>query len=165
MADDVQFNITLPEDLARLVRDKIESGEYADVNDVIVDGLRGLQEQNLPLEAWLRDEVVPAYDAMQADPARGLTLESVVPRRDGQQAILDLLAAATSKRVGIAIAAAVIAEIGPPRPLVALFVGRTVLLAGVHLRRRTRASAEQNRGQQDQTAFHFQGSGGIPGPF
>lgn len=80
MADDVQFNITLPEDLARLVRDKIELGEYADVNDVIVDGLRGLQEQNLPLEAWLRDEVVPAYDAMQADPSRGLTPDEVRAR-------------------------------------------------------------------------------------
>ncbi|HWU50164.1 MAG TPA: type II toxin-antitoxin system ParD family antitoxin [Asticcacaulis sp.] len=80
MADDVQFNITLPEDLARLVRDKVDSGEYADVNDVIVDGLRGLQEQNLPLEAWLRDEVVPAYDAMQADPSRGLTPDEVRAR-------------------------------------------------------------------------------------
>ena len=80
MADDVQFNITLPEDLARLVRDKIESGEYADANDVIVDGLRGLQEQNLPLEAWLREEVVPALDAYRANPGEVYTADEVRAR-------------------------------------------------------------------------------------
>lgn len=73
MADDVQFNITLPEDLARLVRDKIESGEYADVNDVIVDGLRTLQDENLPLEAWLRDEAALGYRDYKNDPTTGLT--------------------------------------------------------------------------------------------
>jgi putative addiction module CopG family antidote len=80
MADDVQFNITLPEDLARLVRDKIESGEYANVNDVIVDGLRGLQEQDLPLEAWLREEVVPALDAYRTNPGEVYTADEVWAR-------------------------------------------------------------------------------------
>lgn len=30
------------------------------------------------VERWLRDEVVPAYDAMQAHPARGIPADEVV---------------------------------------------------------------------------------------
>ena len=29
-------------------------------------------------ERWLREEVVPVYDAMQADPARGIPAEEVM---------------------------------------------------------------------------------------
>ena len=38
-----QFSITLPHEMAEMVRTKVESGEYASESEVIRDGLRALQ--------------------------------------------------------------------------------------------------------------------------
>lgn len=65
-----QFSITLSNELADLVRKKVASGEYASESEVIRDGLRALQKQELALETWLRSEVAAAYDATKADPSR-----------------------------------------------------------------------------------------------
>jgi antitoxin ParD1/3/4 len=72
-----QFSITLPNELAELVRAKVESGEYATDSEVIRDGLRTLAARDRVVESWLRDEVGPAYDALKADPSRALTVEQV----------------------------------------------------------------------------------------
>ena len=68
-----QFSITLPHEMAELVRAKVESGEYASESEVIRDGLRALQLHERALEAWLREQVAPAYDAMKADPSRAVS--------------------------------------------------------------------------------------------
>lgn len=47
----------------------------ASENQVIRDGLRALQARDQPVERWLRNEVVPAYDAYCADPSRGIPLD------------------------------------------------------------------------------------------
>jgi len=72
-----QFSITLPHEMAELVRGKVESGEYASESEVIRDGLRALQMHNRALEAWLRNEAVPALQAMKADPSKGRTSAQV----------------------------------------------------------------------------------------
>jgi putative addiction module CopG family antidote len=72
-----QFSITLPHEMAQMVRTKVESGEYASESEVIRDGLRALQLHERALEAWLRDQVAPTYDAMKADPSRARTAEDV----------------------------------------------------------------------------------------
>jgi len=72
-----QFSITLTHEMAELVRAKVESGEYASESEVIRDGLRALQLHERALESWLREEVVPTYDAMKADPARAVSAEKV----------------------------------------------------------------------------------------
>ena len=51
------------------------AGEYASESEVIRDGLRALQERNRAVEHWLRNEVVPAFRALKADPSRGSSLE------------------------------------------------------------------------------------------
>jgi antitoxin ParD1/3/4 len=40
-------------------------------------GLRALQERDAAVERWLIEEVAPVYDAMKADPRRGLSAKSV----------------------------------------------------------------------------------------
>jgi putative addiction module CopG family antidote len=65
-----QMSVTLPTEMARLVKEKVSSGEYASESEVIRDGLRALAERDRAVEAWLRNEVAPAYDAMLADPER-----------------------------------------------------------------------------------------------
>lgn len=72
-----QFSITLPHEMAQLVRKKVASGQYATESEVVRDGLRALAERDRALEQWLRQKVVPAAEAMVRDPSRGLTAAQV----------------------------------------------------------------------------------------
>ncbi len=72
-----QFSVTLPNDMAQMVKAKVSSGEYASESEVIRDGLRALQARDKALETWLLQEVATTYDAMQADPSRGRSAADV----------------------------------------------------------------------------------------
>lgn len=72
-----QLSITLPHEMAELVRAKVAAGEYATESEVIRDGLRVLLARDRAVEDWLRQKVAPAYDALKSDPARGLSVEHV----------------------------------------------------------------------------------------
>lgn len=72
-----QLSITLPKDMARLIRAKVEAGEYASESEVIRDGLRTLLARNQVVESWLRDQVAPAYDALKADPSRAVSMDDM----------------------------------------------------------------------------------------
>ena len=67
------LSITLPHDMAQLVKDKVANGAYATESEVIRDGLRALQQRDSAVEHWLRTEGVARYDAYHADPARGMS--------------------------------------------------------------------------------------------
>ncbi len=75
-----QFSITLPNEMADAVRSKVAAGEYATESEVIRDGLRALLVRDRAVESWLRKEVVQAYDALKADPARAVTVDQVRAR-------------------------------------------------------------------------------------
>jgi len=51
---------------------------------VISDGLHALAAHDRAVEAWLRDQVGPAYDALKADPSRGVTVDQVRARLAAQ---------------------------------------------------------------------------------
>lgn len=53
------------------------SGAYATASEVVRAGLRALQERDAVVERWLREEVVPAYDAWKADPSSAIPAEQV----------------------------------------------------------------------------------------
>ena len=72
-----QFSITLPNDMADMVRGKVASGEYATESEVIRDGLRAMQARDRAVEVWLREQVGPAYDAIKADPSRAVSAQQV----------------------------------------------------------------------------------------
>ena len=72
-----QLSVTLPKEMAEMIKSKVASGEYASESEVIWDGLRALSERDLTTENWLRDKVVPSLDRMQADPSRGRTVQQV----------------------------------------------------------------------------------------
>jgi antitoxin ParD1/3/4 len=63
------LSITLPHDMAEMVRAKVRSGEYATESEVIRDGLRVLAARDSAVEKWLREEVAATFDAVKADPA------------------------------------------------------------------------------------------------
>ncbi|RQS59085.1 type II toxin-antitoxin system ParD family antitoxin [Burkholderia sp. Bp8963] len=72
-----QFSITLPNEMADMLRAKVEAGEYASESEVVRDGLRALAARDRAVEAWLRETVVPAAQALKADPSQALTPEQV----------------------------------------------------------------------------------------
>jgi putative addiction module CopG family antidote len=75
-----QFSITLPLEMADVVKAKVAAGEYATESEVIRDGLRVLMARDRAVEAWLQDQVGPAYDALKANPARAVTVDQVRAR-------------------------------------------------------------------------------------
>ncbi|HEX9449213.1 MAG TPA: type II toxin-antitoxin system ParD family antitoxin [Dongiaceae bacterium] len=72
-----QLSITLPTEMAEMIRGKVASGEYASESEVIRDGLRALLARDRALDHWLREEVAPAYDAMKAGTTKPLTVAAV----------------------------------------------------------------------------------------
>lgn len=75
-----QFSITLPNQMADVVKAKVATGEYATESEVIRDGLRALLARDRALESWLVGQVAPAYDALKADPSAALSADQVRAR-------------------------------------------------------------------------------------
>ncbi len=73
-----QFSVTLPNEMAQMVKTKVSSGEYASESEVIRDGLRALQARDKALESWLRTEVVASAAELKADSSKGRTPEQVL---------------------------------------------------------------------------------------
>ncbi len=70
------LTITLPDDMAQALKDRVASGEYASESEAICDGLRQLDILDLD-DTTLLAAVKPAYDAYLADPGRALPAEEV----------------------------------------------------------------------------------------
>lgn len=72
-----QFSITLPNEMADVVKAKVAAGEYATESEVIRDGLRTLLARDRAVESWLQKQVAPVYDALKADPSRAVSANDV----------------------------------------------------------------------------------------
>ncbi len=77
MAAPEKRSFTIPLEQASYIDRLVASGSYASASEVVRAGLRALQERDLAVERWLREEVAPTYDAMQADPSRGIPVDEV----------------------------------------------------------------------------------------
>lgn len=77
-----QMSITLPLELAHMVKAKVQAGGYASESEVIREGLRALQERDAVIERWLKDEVGPTIDRYRANPSRGSSLDEAFGRLD-----------------------------------------------------------------------------------
>lgn len=81
-----QFSITLPHDMAEVVEDKIKSGAYASVSEVVRDGVRALLERDAAVERWLREEVISGHQEYMADPSKGVPAEAILDRIKARRA-------------------------------------------------------------------------------
>ena len=81
-----QMSITLPIDMADVVKAKVRTGEYASESEVIRDGLRTLLARDRAIESWLHNQVGPAYDALKADPSRAVSADQVRARLSAEHA-------------------------------------------------------------------------------
>jgi antitoxin ParD1/3/4 len=80
-----QFSITLPLEMASLIKAKIATGEYATESEVIRDGLRALLARDRAIETWLHDQVGPAYDALQQEPSRVVSAKDLRAALDAEE--------------------------------------------------------------------------------
>ena len=81
-----QMSITLPNEMADVVKAKVRMGEYASESEVIRDGLRALMARDRAVERWLHQQVAPAHDALRADPSRAVTADQVRARLAAERA-------------------------------------------------------------------------------
>ncbi len=81
-----QLSITLPLEMADMVRAKVTSGEYASESEVIRDGLRALGEREAAVDRWLRDEVTAIYEAWKANPEDVQDMDEVFDEIDAELA-------------------------------------------------------------------------------
>lgn len=73
-----QFSVTLPNEMAKMVKEKVSTGEYASESEVIRDGLRALQARDKAMEGWLQTEAAAAYDELKANPSSGWSPDQVL---------------------------------------------------------------------------------------
>jgi len=81
-----QLSITLPNDMADVLRDKVSAGDYASESEVIREGLRALFARDRAVEAWLQTEVATAYDAAIEDTSRTVSAQALRDRLAAEQA-------------------------------------------------------------------------------
>jgi antitoxin ParD1/3/4 len=70
MAASSKRTFSLPVEQSKFIDKQVARGTYASGSEVVRAGLRALQERDAAVERWLREEVVPVYDAMKANPKR-----------------------------------------------------------------------------------------------
>ena len=81
MSANHQFTITLPEEVAEIVRAKVSSGEYASESDfiaeTIVDSALPVEALGYPSDIWLKTEIRRRYDECIAHPEVLLTADDM----------------------------------------------------------------------------------------
>lgn len=78
--------ISLPVEQSAYIDAQVEAGAYASASEVVRAGLRALEERDKAVQRWLEREVGPAYDAIMADPSRGIPIDKAfaeIRRRKG----------------------------------------------------------------------------------
>ena len=78
--------VSLPQEHAAFIDSMVASGAQASAREVVRAGIHALQERDAAAERWLREEVAPVYDAMQADPGRAVDLDEVLVGFSAQHA-------------------------------------------------------------------------------
>lgn len=76
----VKRTFSLTEEQAKFIDAKVEQGGYASGSEVVRDGLRGLQEEQASIESWLKEDVLPTIDEMEAHPERLIPIDEAFDR-------------------------------------------------------------------------------------
>jgi Arc/MetJ-type ribon-helix-helix transcriptional regulator len=87
-------NVVLPIDLSERIREKVRTGKYASESELIAESLTALDEREVEIETWIDEEVIPVYDAWEADPSRASPIEDAFARLNAR------IAAERSKAAG-----------------------------------------------------------------
>lgn len=66
MSKVVKRTFSLTEEQAAFIDPKVASGGYVSGSEVIREGLRGFQEDEATIERWIREEVLPTLQRIDA---------------------------------------------------------------------------------------------------
>lgn len=58
------------------LRRQVEFGRFNNISEAVRASISALMERDAAVDRWLHTEAAPVYDAIIADPSRGLPLES-----------------------------------------------------------------------------------------
>ena len=92
MAKVVKRTFSLTEEQAKFIDAKVATGLYVSGSEVVRDGLRGLQEDAVLIDDWLKREVAPVIDRIKAGTEKTYTTDEV--RRSMRREYQRLLKAA-----------------------------------------------------------------------
>lgn len=73
----VKRTFSLTEEQAKFIDSAVERGDYASGSEVVREGLREMQEDAAAIERWLKEEVVPTLEKLDADPSRARPIDEV----------------------------------------------------------------------------------------
>jgi antitoxin ParD1/3/4 len=76
----VKRTFSLTEEQAKFIDGKVASGGYASGSEVLRAGLRAMQEDDALIERWLKEEVLPTIDEMEAHPERLIPIDEAFDR-------------------------------------------------------------------------------------
>ena len=62
-----EIRILVPENVENLLRQKMETGNYASEAEIIADGLAAIEDRDDSVEQWLANDVAQAYDRWHVD--------------------------------------------------------------------------------------------------
>ena len=85
MAHSHHLNITLSEEAAEFVRNRVSSGEYASESDVINEGLETLKAEVDERKRWEQEVVIPSYERFMANPSSAIPLEKVMQNLEAKR--------------------------------------------------------------------------------
>jgi antitoxin ParD1/3/4 len=74
------LSVTVPVEMAKMIKEKVASGQYASESEVVREGLRALAERDEAVERWLREEVAATYDRHKAAPHEAIPLDEAWKR-------------------------------------------------------------------------------------
>lgn len=78
MASVQKRTFSLPAAQSKYIDKLVKSGGYASGSEVVRAGLRALKERDAAMEQWLREEVVPVIEELDADPSQAVSPEHVL---------------------------------------------------------------------------------------
>lgn len=84
-----KMSISVPEEAADCVAEKVQSGEYASESEVFLDGLRMLRARGLAIQRWLATEVAASYDDREKNGTRGVSADELLRRLSVGQRLTD----------------------------------------------------------------------------
>jgi antitoxin ParD1/3/4 len=76
----VKRTFSLTEEQAKFIDKQVEMGGYASASGVVRETVRAMQEDDAALEKWLREEVLPTIEEMEAHPERLIPIDEAFNR-------------------------------------------------------------------------------------